>query len=62
MNTVQFDLSSLTHRRTVLDPNKLEYLNKHHLMRAIVKDDELTALAERVQDTIKSTFPSRSVS
>ncbi|EIW86053.1 glutamyl-tRNA synthetase [Coniophora puteana RWD-64-598 SS2] len=28
-----FDLTHLTHRRNVLDPSKLSYLNKHHLMR-----------------------------
>ncbi|KAG2133413.1 hypothetical protein BD769DRAFT_1386120 [Suillus cothurnatus] len=28
-------LSSLTHRRNVLDPAKLAYLNKHHLMRSL---------------------------
>ncbi|CAL1696806.1 unnamed protein product [Somion occarium] len=52
-----FDLSSLTHRRTVLDPNKLEYLNKHHLMRIAETDEGLTALAEKVHDVVKAAFP-----
>ena len=55
----QFDLTSLTHRRTVLDPMKLEYLNKHHLMRTMATDDGLTDLAERVHDTVKAAFPLR---
>lgn len=53
----QFDLASITHRRTVLDPMKLEYLNKHHLMRTMSVDDGLTNLAEHVHDTIKAAFP-----
>ncbi|EMD41465.1 hypothetical protein CERSUDRAFT_42474 [Gelatoporia subvermispora B] len=43
----EFELSSLTHRRTVLDPVKLQYLNKHHLMNSMTMDDSLTALAEK---------------
>ncbi|KAG8995190.1 Glutamate--tRNA ligase mitochondrial [Tulasnella sp. JGI-2019a] len=54
-----FDLSSLTHRRSILDPGKLESLNKHHLQRKVSasesasedqqKDfDELLSRAERI--------------
>ncbi|GJE98035.1 glutamyl-tRNA synthetase [Phanerochaete sordida] len=53
----EFDLEALTHRRTVLDPMKLEYLNKHHLMRTMSSDDGLTELAERVHDIVKAAFP-----
>lgn len=53
-----FDLSALTHRRNILDPAKLEYLNKHHLMRSW-KDDEATAHhARRIRELVKSEFPS----
>ena len=40
---------------------KLEYLNKHHLMKTMSTDDGLTSLAERVHDTVKTAFPSRFV-
>jgi len=53
----QFDLSALTHRRMVLDPAKLEFLNKHHLMRTWSTPTGLEAFAQRVQDTIKKAFP-----
>ncbi|KAH8101405.1 hypothetical protein BXZ70DRAFT_1007241 [Cristinia sonorae] len=53
-----FDLSVLTHRRSILDPVKLEYLNKHHLMRerAAGKEGE-TSLAERAHQGVKNAFP-----
>jgi len=53
-----FDLSSLTHRRTILDPSKLEYLNKHHLMREWSQPGGSEILASRVQSSIKTAFPS----
>ncbi|KAI0697163.1 glutamyl-tRNA synthetase [Cytidiella melzeri] len=53
-----FELTSITHRRTILDPMKLEYLNKQHLLRSISSDDGLSELAERVHPTIKQAFPS----
>ncbi|KAI0802992.1 glutamyl-tRNA synthetase [Irpex lacteus] len=53
-----FELSSITHRRTVLDPIKLEYLNKHHLLRSIASDDTLSKLAERIHPVVKAVFPS----
>ncbi|OCH94171.1 glutamyl-tRNA synthetase [Obba rivulosa] len=49
----EFELSSLTHRRTVLDPVKLQYLNKHHLIKSMTTDDGLLALAEKVRDIVK---------
>jgi len=54
----KFDLSSVTHRRSVLDPMKLEYINKHHLMQTMSSDDGLNALAERMHVAIKEAFPS----
>jgi len=54
----EFGLTSITHRRSVLDPMKLEYLNKHHLMRSMSSDDNLTELAERSHPVIKKAFPS----
>lgn len=39
---------------------KLEYLNKHHLMREMASEDGLLRMAERSQSTIKAAFPSRS--
>jgi glutamyl-tRNA synthetase len=53
-----FDLSSLTHRRSILDPTKLEFLNKHHLMRMWSTKEGLRSLAERVHSPIKEAFPS----
>ncbi|ETW87728.1 hypothetical protein HETIRDRAFT_308400 [Heterobasidion irregulare TC 32-1] len=55
----QFDLAALTHRRTVLDPAKLEYINKHHLMRAWATDAGLQSLAERARPLVVSAFPQR---
>lgn len=43
----------------VLDPVKLEFLNKHHLMRAWSSPAGLKALSERVQDLVKEAFPTR---
>ncbi|TCD68577.1 Glutamate--tRNA ligase mitochondrial [Steccherinum ochraceum] len=53
-----FDLSVLTHRRSILDPMKLEYLNKHHLMREIATGSSGQArLAERIHQKVKTAFP-----
>lgn len=53
----QFDLSSLTHRRNVLDPAKLAYLNKHHLMRSWQSEQGIAFQAKRVHDVVKAAFP-----
>lgn len=58
---VQFDFSVLTHRRSVLDPVKLEYLNKHHLMRLMTTSAGLRTLAERTQPYVKEAYPDRCV-
>ncbi|KAI0727575.1 hypothetical protein C8Q72DRAFT_975439, partial [Fomitopsis betulina] len=53
----EFDLRLLTHRRSVLDPLKLEHLNKHHLMQKMKSLNDLHALAERLHTPIKEAFP-----
>ncbi|TFK74720.1 glutamyl-tRNA synthetase [Pluteus cervinus] len=54
----EFDLSALTHRSSVLDPAKLEYLNKHHLMRIWSTPEGLQDLAQRAHDHVKAAFSS----
>lgn len=58
---LQFDLSALTQRSSSLDPSKLEYLNKHHLMNTWSTPQGLESLAERAHDQIKASFPARQV-
>ncbi|TFY71407.1 hypothetical protein EVG20_g1615 [Dentipellis fragilis] len=53
----KFDISALTQRRTILDPIKLEYMNKHHLMRLWNTPEGLQALAERIHEIVKEAFP-----
>ncbi|KAH0838890.1 hypothetical protein J3R83DRAFT_7317 [Lanmaoa asiatica] len=53
----QFDLASLTHRRQVLEPAKLEYLNKHHLMRSWKNDRGTLHHARRIHDLVRASFP-----
>ena len=55
----QFDLSALTLRRTILDPAKLEYLNKNHLMETWSRPDGLNALADRVVGLVREAFPDK---
>lgn len=38
---------------------KLEYLNKHHLMRMWSTPEGLNALAEKTHDKVKAAFPAR---
>ncbi|KAI1789160.1 glutamyl-tRNA synthetase [Ganoderma leucocontextum] len=52
-----FDFSVVTHRRSVLDPVKLEYINKHHLMQLMSNPGGLRTLAERAQPFIKAAYP-----
>ncbi|KAI0662347.1 glutamyl-tRNA synthetase [Cubamyces menziesii] len=52
-----FDFSVLTHRRSVLDPVKLEYINKHYLMRLMSTPEGLRALAERAYPYVKDAYP-----
>ncbi|TEB29272.1 glutamyl-tRNA synthetase [Coprinellus micaceus] len=53
----EFDLTSVTHRNTSLDPMKLEYLNKQHLLRERSTPEGLNAMAERLHDIVKDAFP-----
>ncbi|KAG6909076.1 hypothetical protein DXG01_002057 [Tephrocybe rancida] len=53
----EFELSALTQRSSSLDPAKLEYLNKHHLIRIWSTPDGLHSLAERARDDVKAAFP-----
>ena len=57
---LQLELDALTHRRTTLDSAKLEFLNKHHLVRARSTQAGLHALALRCQGYIKDAFPDTS--
>ncbi|KAF9007852.1 glutamyl-tRNA synthetase [Cyathus striatus] len=50
----QFDLTAMTQRSSSLDPMKLEYINKHHLMRTFSDPKGLDALAEK--EYIKSVI------
>ncbi|KAI0735761.1 glutamyl-tRNA synthetase [Earliella scabrosa] len=52
-----FDFSVVTHRRTVLDPVKLEYINKHHLMHLMSNTSGLRTLAERALPFVKEAYP-----
>ncbi|KAF8553539.1 hypothetical protein OG21DRAFT_1597677 [Imleria badia] len=54
----QFDLASLTHRRQVLEPAKLEYINKHHLMRAWKNEQGTLQHARAIHDLVRASFPS----
>ncbi|KAG8879997.1 Glutamate--tRNA ligase mitochondrial [Tulasnella sp. 331] len=55
-----FDLSSLTHRRSILDPGKLESLNKHHLQRKITsrcEDQDFGTLLKRAERILGDAYP-----
>ncbi|KAF8200331.1 hypothetical protein BJ912DRAFT_948749 [Pholiota molesta] len=53
----QFDISAITHRNTILEASKLEYLNKHHIARKTSTPEGLQAAAEQVHEEIKASFP-----
>jgi len=57
--TCQFDFSVLTHRRNILNPLKLEYLNKSHLARLWSTPEGVNSLAQRAYQLVKEAFPSR---
>ena len=57
----QFDFSAITHRRSVLDPEKLEYINKHHLMQLMQTQEGLTKLAQRTQPFVEAAYPNKLV-
>ncbi|KAF9555858.1 glutamyl-tRNA synthetase [Agrocybe pediades] len=53
----RFDISAITHRNTILEASKLEYINKNHLARQWSTPSGLQSLAERVHGEIKEAFP-----
>ncbi|ELU40791.1 hypothetical protein AG1IA_05175 [Rhizoctonia solani AG-1 IA] len=53
---IHFDITHLTHRRTILDPGKLAFLNRHHLHKKVEgTTDQL--IAERAAGIIRATYP-----
>lgn len=56
---LKFSISALTHRNTILEGAKLEYINKRHLMRQVHQPNGLQTLAEKVHQEIKEVFPHR---
>lgn len=57
----QFDLADVTHRRNILDPTKLEYLNRRHLQGKISTTWGLDSLVSRVLPLLTASFPQRFV-
>jgi len=53
----KFDLSELTHRRNILDPSKLEYLNRRHLQLKASNPNTLNSLVDRAIPALKSSYP-----
>ncbi|KAH6903453.1 glutamyl-tRNA synthetase [Coprinopsis sp. MPI-PUGE-AT-0042] len=53
----EFDLSAVTHRNSSLDPMKLEYINKHHLLRQRSTEEGFDTLVARAQEVLKESFP-----
>ncbi|KAG5734168.1 Glutamyl-tRNA synthetase [Termitomyces sp. T112] len=56
----KFELTALTQRSSILDPTKLEFLNKHYLMRVWSTPEGLQSLAERAHSEVKAAFPTSS--
>ena len=53
----EFDLSAVTHRNSSLDPTKLEYLNKQHLLRERSTPEGLDGLTKRAMGIVQGAFP-----
>ncbi|CAE6408244.1 unnamed protein product [Rhizoctonia solani] len=53
--THNFDITHLTHRRTILDPGKLAFLNRHHLHQKVEGTDIF--IAERAAGIIRAAYP-----
>lgn len=51
-----FDITKLAHRSVILDPTKLEYLNKYHLARATAIPSGLNALARKIAPQIRERY------
>ncbi|KDR72776.1 hypothetical protein GALMADRAFT_252032 [Galerina marginata CBS 339.88] len=52
----QFDISSVTHRNTILEASKLEFINKRHIKRRAATRTGLQVLAEKVHEQVKESF------
>ncbi|KAG9077484.1 Glutamate--tRNA ligase mitochondrial, partial [Ceratobasidium sp. UAMH 11750] len=55
-----FDVSHLTHRRNILDPKKLEFLNRQHIVRKVSsKQDggDETSIAQRAANIVREAYP-----
>lgn len=59
-STMQFDLSDLTHRRNILDPSKLEYLNRRHLQLKASTPNTFGILVDRSVEALRTSYPNRS--
>lgn len=56
---IQFELTSLTQRRTILDPGKLAFLNRQHLILKSSTSGDLEALTTRAEVFVKQAYPDR---
>ncbi|KAF9513907.1 hypothetical protein BS47DRAFT_1372416 [Hydnum rufescens UP504] len=54
---IKFDLSQTTHRRNILDPGKLRFLNKQHLQLKASNPNSFRELAKRALDMARTAFP-----
>ncbi|KAJ7773079.1 hypothetical protein B0H16DRAFT_1511174 [Mycena metata] len=53
----EFDVSALTHRSSSLDPGKLSYLNRQHLLRAATTEGGMVGVAGRVREWMNESKP-----
>jgi len=53
----EFELTSLTQRRTILDPGKLAFLNRQHLVLKSSTPGDLEALTSRAEVFVKQSYP-----
>ncbi|KAJ7274523.1 hypothetical protein B0H12DRAFT_1089103 [Mycena haematopus] len=53
----EFDISAITHRSSSLDPGKLAFLNRQHLLRSASTPSGMTDIAGRVREWMNETRP-----
>ncbi|KAJ7931393.1 hypothetical protein B0H13DRAFT_1957915 [Mycena leptocephala] len=53
----EFDISAITHRSSSLDPGKLAFLNRQHLLRSAASPTGMTNIAGRVRVWLNETRP-----
>ncbi|TFK47966.1 glutamyl-tRNA synthetase [Heliocybe sulcata] len=53
----KFDLHTLTHRRSILDPVKLGRINRQHLLRKISAPEGRESMVDKLYDYLKQTYP-----